>query len=219
MFLLVAIRCNHVYLYLQVKTVIYQQLFWEWLCTEGFLANHYVWSELARLSFGKSSCPVFLYGRILLQIKCLYSLKFIYWDIIPKVLVFGHGVWEIIRSYSWSPHDGITTYKEIIYAYFSVFFPASLSLPGENTETRRWPSAGRMKTITQNLSLDFAASGNLRNRFLLFKPPGLWQFVTTLQDASSSGFYLCNMIVDLKNSHSLEIESYVFFGGNFWENF
>ena len=68
--------------------------------------------------------------------------------LIPKVLVFGRGVWEIIRSYSWSPHDGITTYKETIYAYFSLSFPP-LSLPGENTETRRWPSAGRMKTITR----------------------------------------------------------------------
>ena len=65
--------------------------------------------ELARLYFGEIKLPsFFLYERILLQVECLCSQNSHIETLIPKVMVFGHEVWEIIRSYSGSPHDGIT---------------------------------------------------------------------------------------------------------------
>ena len=36
-------------------------------------------------------------------------------------------------------------------------------------------------TLPDDLDLGLLASGIVRNKFLLFKPPGLWYFVTTAQ--------------------------------------
>lgn len=93
------------------------------------------------------------------------------------------GIWawglEDVRSCDWSPHDRISALvrRELM---LSLSFSLSLSLLCEDTITREL-SANRKETHHQHLILVLLASRNARNRFLLFKPLDLWQFVIVPQ--------------------------------------
>lgn len=43
---------------------------------------------------------------LVLWIECLYLFQIICWS--PNVMVFGSGIWEVIESWGWSPHDELS---------------------------------------------------------------------------------------------------------------
>ena len=99
--------------------------------------------------------------------------KFICWS--PSLHCHGirkWGLWEVIMSWGWSPHDGISSLIRRETRQLAPF----LTLPSEDRT--------RKTVLTRNwIGWPFNPGlSSLRNRFLLFKPPGLWHFCYSSPD-------------------------------------
>lgn len=110
--------------------------------------------------------------------ECLCCPKFIFWNLIPSVMVCGGGPWEVLKSWGWSPHDGISTL---------IRDPRELSLTFCHMKTQRegylWTNKWGLTRhlICQPLGLWFIASRKMRNKYLMFKPSSLLYFTIEAQ--------------------------------------
>ena len=104
------------------------------------------------------------------------------------------GLWEVMRSWGWSPHDGICALTRTGMRRLAV---CNLSL--EDT-MRRWPSASQEVGPHQTLDLPApwswtSSSRTVTNQYLLIKPPNPQHFCYSIP--SWLTYYLTGMLYPL----------------------
>lgn len=121
-----------------------------------------------------SPFPIINVIQSLIAIDWMSVSKFICWNLILKVMVFGGGAFE-----RWLGHKSMTSWMGLVSLEMRTQMAPLLLLPREDTPRRRlWTRWLALKT--QNLLipciLEFPASRTAKNTFLLFKPHSPWYF-------------------------------------------
>ena len=107
------------------------------------------------------------------RLKVCMPLKFIFWNLIPNVMVSGSGFlgW-------WLGHESRALMNGIS-ALIKETPESSLAMLGHSNKTAVYEQGGRFSQGTESINiliLDFPASKTVRNKCLLFKPPSPWYF-------------------------------------------
>ena len=156
-------------------------------------------------SLNTLSCSLLQAGLCTLpwtEYLCPSLPKFIYWNLIPNVMVFGGGTFG-----QWLSHE-VGALMNRISALIRVireFASPLCCCVGHSVKAVYEPESGSSPDAesTSTLILDFLVSSTIRNKFLLFKPRRLWCFSYSSQNGLKHTWCSLSLLMVLFSQFSI----------------